>query len=254
MFSVPDGGSRRYGRALEIHSPVIDIRPCQARGALGPPSSRYAVTVLPRGVPPAKPGPEMPRSTFYFDLGSPYAYLAAERLGTVLAEPIEWQPVLLGGLFQLAGRSSWSLGEPRRRAAGMAEVERRARGYGLPPMRWPDPWPSNYLLAMRATTFACAAGLGREFALQAFRSAFQRGEDLGIAENVLRAAEQTGLDREEVQAGAADGQIKRALREATDAAHALGVTGVPTLAIDGECFWGDDRLEEAAARLAEVRP
>jgi 2-hydroxychromene-2-carboxylate isomerase len=194
----------------------------------------------------------MPRTTFYFDLGSPYAYLAAERLNTVLSEPIEWQPVLLGGLFQLTGRSSWALGDHGRRAAGMAEVERRARSRGLPPLRWPDPWPANYLTAMRATTFAQTAGLGREFTLQAFRDAFQRGADLSIAANVLQAAEQAGLDRQGVQAGVADPQIKRALREATDAAHRRGVIGVPTLAIDGECFWGDDRLADAAAHLGKA--
>jgi len=194
----------------------------------------------------------MPRTTFYFDLGSPYAYLAAERLDTLLSEPIEWQPVLLGGLFLLTGRSSWSLGDHGRRAAGMAEVERRARSRGLPAMRWPDPWPANYLTAMRASTFAQTLGLGREFALQAFRNAFQRGADLSIAANVLQAAEQAGLDRQEAQAGVADPQIKRALREATDAAHRRGVIGVPTLAIDGECFWGDDRLKDAAAHLGRA--
>ena len=64
--------------------------------------------------------------TFYFDLGSPYAYLAAERLERLLPEPVRWQPVLLGGLFKLTGRSSWALGDYRRRQSGMAEIERRA--------------------------------------------------------------------------------------------------------------------------------
>lgn len=69
---------------------------------------------------------------FYFDLGSPYAYLACERLHQVLPGPVCWQPVLLGGLFKLNGRSSWALGDYQRRQAGMAEIEHRARGYGLP--------------------------------------------------------------------------------------------------------------------------
>ena len=95
----------------------------------------------------------MPTITLYFDVGSPYAYLAAERLPALLPEPVTWQPVLLGGLFRLTGRSSWALGDYRRRQAGMAEIERRTRRYGLPPMRWPDPWPGDYLQAMRACTF-----------------------------------------------------------------------------------------------------
>ena len=55
----------------------------------------------------------MPRVSFYFDVGSPYAHLAAQRLELVLPEPVHWQPVLLGGLFKLTGRSSWALGDER---------------------------------------------------------------------------------------------------------------------------------------------
>ncbi|HSZ12602.1 MAG TPA: DsbA family protein [Solirubrobacteraceae bacterium] len=189
----------------------------------------------------------MPQTTFYFDLGSPYAYLAAERLGAVLPEPVWWQPLSLGGLFKLNGRSSWALGDHQRRQAGMAEVERRARGYGLAPVRWPDPWPGNYLMAMRAATFAFSAGRGREFTLEAFRDAFARGRDLGVAAHVLAASERAGLDPAEVEAATQDPQVKLALRAATEAAHELGMIGVPTVAVDGELFWGDDRLGDAAA-------
>ncbi|MGA2453435.1 MAG: 2-hydroxychromene-2-carboxylate isomerase [Solirubrobacteraceae bacterium] len=198
------------------------------------------------------PASIMPQVTFYFDLGSPYAYLAAERLTDVLSEPAQWQPLSLGGLFKANGRSSWALDDYQRRQAGSAEVERRARDYGLPPIHWPDPWPGNYLMAMRAATFAFAAGRGHEFTLQAFRDAFARGHDLSIPARVLDAAQDAGLDRAQVEAAAQDPRIKQALREATDAAHALGVIGVPTVAIDGELFWGDDRLEDAAAHLAGV--
>jgi 2-hydroxychromene-2-carboxylate isomerase len=194
----------------------------------------------------------MPRVTFYFDLGSPYAYLAAERLQTQLPEPIEWQPVLLGGLFKLTGRCSWALGDYRRRQAGMAEIERRARSYGLPPLRWPDPWPTDYVVAMRATTLAFKVGRGREFTLQAFEDAFQRGAELSIAEHVFAAGAQAGLDRRDLEAAIQNPEIKQALRSATDAAYELGVIGVPTIAIDDELFWGDDRLEDAAAHLAAV--
>ncbi|MGO9320571.1 MAG: 2-hydroxychromene-2-carboxylate isomerase [Solirubrobacteraceae bacterium] len=187
----------------------------------------------------------MPHVTFYFDLGSPYAYLTAERLATALPEPVRWQPLSLGALFKLTGRSSWALGDYRRRQAGMAEIERRARSYELAPIHWPDPWPGNYLMAMRAATFAFTVGRGREFTLRAFRDAFQRGHDLSIPAHVLDAAEHAGLDRRELEAATQDPQIKQALREATEAAHQLGVIGVPSIAIDGELFWGDDRLEDA---------
>jgi 2-hydroxychromene-2-carboxylate isomerase len=194
----------------------------------------------------------MPAVSFYFDLGSPYAYLAAERLDTALPEPVEWQPVLLGGLFKANGRSSWSLGGDQRREAGMAEVERRAREYGLPAISWPELWPTNYLVAMLACTFAFSVGRGREFTRGAFRNAFQQGWELSDPERVFASAAQAGLDRAELEAAIRDPEIKQALRRATDTAAELGVIGVPTLAVDEQLFWGDDRLEDAAAHLANV--
>ena len=196
----------------------------------------------------------MPPITFYFDVGSPYAYLGAERLDQVLPGPVRWQPVLLGGLFKLTGRSSWALGDYRRRQRGMAEIERRARSYGLPPIVWPDPWPTDYLVAMRVVTYAFAVGRGREFAERAFRNAFARGRDLSIRAHVLAAAREADLDRGEAEAAMHDPKVKRTLREATETAHGLGVFGVPTVAVGDELFWGDDRLEDAAARVLSVGP
>lgn len=186
---------------------------------------------------------------FYFDVGSPFAYLAAERIDELFSGPVTWQPVSLGALFKLTGRSSWALADPRRRQTGMADIECRARRYGLPPMRWPDPWPSHYLMAMRAATYAFEQGRGREFTMQAFRDAFTRGQDLSAAANVLRAAAEAGLDPSAVEAATQDPAIKAALKEATDAAYQRGIFGVPTVAVGHELFWGDDRLEEAAALL-----
>jgi 2-hydroxychromene-2-carboxylate isomerase len=189
---------------------------------------------------------------FYYDLGSPFAYLTAERIGEVFDPEVAWQPVSLGALFKLTGRSSWALGDYRRRQAGMADIERRARRYGLPPMRWPDPWPSHYLMAMRAATYAFTAGRGREFTMQAFRDAFTEGRDLSIPANVLESARRAGLDAAAVEAAVQDPAIKTVLREATGAAHARGVFGVPTLAVGDELFWGDDRLEDAALAAGRV--
>ena len=130
-----------------------------------------------------------PRATFYFDLGSPYAYLAAERVSGLFTEAgleqPEWVPVLLGGLFARFDRGSWS--QTPSRAEGMAEVERRALAYGLPPIQWPDPWPGNMLTAMRVATFAKQTGRTVSFSLAAFRQAFAAGRDLGDPDNVVIA-------------------------------------------------------------------
>ncbi len=192
------------------------------------------------------------RAVFYFDLGSPYAYLSAERISGLFAETgleqPDWQPVLLGALFKRFGRDSWAKGPGREE--GMTEVERRAAAYGLPPLAWPDPWPGNTLFAMRAATFAKQTGRAVSFSLAAFRQAFAAGRDLSEPDNVLIAAAAAELHPRAVLKAAGTEAVKRALREATERAAELGVVGVPSLLVDGEVFWGDDRLEEAVAVVA----
>ena len=185
------------------------------------------------------------RPVFYYDLGSPYAYLAAERLHQVLPEPPVWQPILLGGIWQHTGGGSWSLTD--KRAEGMAEVEARAERYGLPPVRWPEGWPNNTLKAMRAATFAQQAGRAVAFSLAAFRQAFAGGKDLSEVDNVLIAAAACELHPNAVLKGIETQSVKDRLKAATQEAIDRGVQGVPTIAVGDELFWGDDRLEEAAA-------
>jgi len=193
------------------------------------------------------------RPVFYFDLGSPYAYLAAERIARVFddagAEQPEWQPVLLGGLFDRFGRRSWAQGPERE--AGMREVERRAQARGLPPIRWPAPWPGDMLTAMRAATFAKQLGRTVSFSLAAFRQAFAAGRDLSERDNVFIAGASSELHPRAIGAAIDRDAIKLALREATGLAGDLGVVGVPAVVVGGEVFWGDDRLEQAARAAAD---
>ena len=187
------------------------------------------------------------RATFYFDLGSPYAYLTAERVSGLFTdaelEQPEWQPILLGGLFQRFGRDSWGNGPEREE--GIAEVERRAREYGLAPLAWPEPWPGNMLFAMRVATFAKQTGRTVSFALAAFRQQFAAGRDLSEHDNVLIAAAACELHPNAVGKAAGTQAVKDALRTATDEAAERGVIGVPSIAVGDQVFWGDDRLEEA---------
>ena len=189
------------------------------------------------------------RPVLYFDLGSPYGWLALERAADVLGVEPELEPILLGGIFQRRGWGSWALTE--RRAEGIAEVERRAAAYGLPAVAWPPGWPGNMLAAMRAAVWAKGRGRGREFALAAYRLAFVEGADLADLAVLAEAARIAGLAGEgEVATAIQDPAVKAALRDATDAAWEAGVRGVPTVRVGADCFWGDDRLEEAAERLA----
>jgi 2-hydroxychromene-2-carboxylate isomerase len=194
----------------------------------------------------------MSRAHFYFDLGSPYAYLAAERISGLFTEAEleqpEWRPILLGGLFQRFGRDSWANGPGR--AAGLAEVERRTSAYGLAPIVWPEPFPGNTLTAMRVATFAKQTGRTVSFSLAAFRQAFAAGRDLSDPDNVMIAGAACELHPRALLKAVQTQSVKDALREATDEAAALGVEGVPAVVVGERVFWGDDRLEEAVEAAA----
>ncbi len=200
---------------------------------------------------------------FFFGAMSPYSWFAAERIERLLPEA-RWHGVFAGAIFKASGRVSWGLTEDR--IDGMADCESRAAARGLGPIRWPDPWPTNDLLIARAMTFAehrspgPGPGAGandaaaradhtaaKALGLAAMRLAFLEGADLGEEGVVLEAGGRAGLDVEELREALSDAEIKDALRRATDDALALGLFGVPTIAIGGELFWGDDRLDEAAA-------
>ena len=181
---------------------------------------------------------------FSFDLGSPYAYLATERVaaGILGVEPT-FEPVLLGAIFRYRGRGSWAQTEQRER--NLAEVAARARRYGLPPFAWPEGWPGDGLAAMRAATWAAQLGAGVPFALAAYRRAFVDGDALTV-DVLAGAAASIGLPGDELHAAVADPEIKAKLRETTDAAWSVGVRGVPTVRVGDAVFYGDDELERAA--------
>jgi 2-hydroxychromene-2-carboxylate isomerase len=192
------------------------------------------------------------RAVFYYDLGSPYAYLSAERISGLFnqagLEQPEWQPILLGGLFRTFDRGSWALTEAR--AEGIAEIERRAAEQGLPPIVWPDPWPGEMLNAMRVATFAKQTGRTVSFSLAAFRQQFAAGKDLTVPENVMIAAAACELHPRALESAVKTSIVKDALRVATDEAAAAGVFGVPSVRVGEEVFWGDDRLEDAVEAAA----
>ena len=187
-------------------------------------------------------------AVFYYDLGSPYAYLAAERLTQVLPEIPVWQPILLGGIWKETGGRSWAVTDGRE--AGVAEIERRAADYGLMPIRWPEGWPNNTLNAMRVAVWAQQIGRTVAFSLAAFRQAFAGGKDLSDMDYVLMAAAACELHPNAVLKAIETQSVKDRLREVTQEAYERGVRGVPTVAVGDELFWGDDRLEAAAAALA----
>jgi len=185
---------------------------------------------------------------FYLGAMSPYSWLAAERIDRLLPQA-RWRGVLAGVIFAAHGRTSWGLTE--RRAEGLADCEARAQAYGLGAIRWPAQWPTSDLLVARGMLVAERRGSLQRFALEAMRMAFREGADLAEHDVVLEAGRRAQLEPAELEAGLADAQIKQQLRELNDEALAAGVFGVPTVIVGEELFWGDDRLEDAAAAYRE---
>src|SRR4051794_6405265 len=200
---------------------LADAGAIAAANAASPIAVMRTLRLIPAGSQNTPSDSSARQALFFYDLGSPYAWLSAERIDSVFAVPPVWVPVLLGGIFRATGRGSWA--ETDARADGIAEVERRAADRGLPALSWPSPWPNNGLHAMRVA----AALDSREFALSAFRVHFTRGLALSEPENVDLAAREAGFDP------AID---KETLRANTDRALALGVFGVPTVVVGDEVF------------------
>jgi 2-hydroxychromene-2-carboxylate isomerase len=192
------------------------------------------------------------RAVFYYDFSSPYSYLAAERISGLFseagAEQPDWQPISFGHVIQAIGKTPWSMQPDGPNRDDLEEIRRRAAARGLPEVRYPAGWPVvNYSLKpIRAATYAKEAGRVVSFSLAAFRQAFAAGRDLSEIDNVLLAAAACELHPDAVLKGIETKTVKEGLKRATEEAIERGVTGVPTLAIGGELFWGDDRLEEAA--------
>ena len=192
-----------------------------------------------------------PAAAFYFDLASPLAYLAAERVLHELPGPAEWQPVLAR---ELAAAESFEAFRCREEQdIFRAEIERRALGLGLQALRWPDPFPFDSGLAMRVATYAKSIGRAVPFAQAAFRQAFAGGRSLEDLDSVLIAAAACEMHPSAVIRGAELRSVAVALAASTATAARSGVPDVPAIVVGEEVFLGEVAVEEAAARMAGLR-
>jgi 2-hydroxychromene-2-carboxylate isomerase len=151
-----------------------------------------------------------------------------------------WQPVLASGLAGgLAGSDA---------AVDRSAVEAAAAAQGLPPPRWPEPWPFDSELAMLAATFAKQTGRAVAFSLAAMRQAFAGARDLSVPDNVLIAAAACELHPRAVLKAVETAAVRNALREATAAAAEDGVRELPAVVVDGRVFAGPSAVEDAVGR------
>jgi 2-hydroxychromene-2-carboxylate isomerase len=189
-------------------------------------------------------------AAFYFDLASPLAYLAAERILHELPGPAEWRPVLASELP--AGERSTTWRCESEREAFREDVARRAAQLSLQPLRWPEPFPFYSALAMRAATYAKSIGRAVPFAQAAFRQAFAGGRDLSQLDNVLIAAAACEMHPAAVTRGAELGSVAAQLATATSDAANLGIIDIPAIVVAGDVFTGERAVEQAAVRMLEL--
>jgi 2-hydroxychromene-2-carboxylate isomerase len=187
---------------------------------------------------------------FYFDLGSPECYLAAERILHTLPGPCEWRPVLAADLPGGGGPGPWRCAEERE--IELAEIERTAARRGLQPVRWPDELPFDSAFAMRVATYARQIGRAVAFSLAAFRQAYAGGRSLAEPDNVLVAASACEMHPKAILRAVELRSVRDELSATTAQALQDGVTSVPAVCIAGAVFHGDAALETAAAALSRT--
>jgi 2-hydroxychromene-2-carboxylate isomerase len=185
---------------------------------------------------------------FWFDLASPYSALAALRIAAVAPGlEVRWQPFLLGPIFQAQGWSDSPFNlYPAKGRWMWRDVPRRAARLGLA-FHQPSRFPRHSVLANRVALVALREGWGEDCVRAMYRAEF--ADDADIADPPVMAGIVSGIGRDGPAAvGRAQSQpIKDALRASTEEAARLGIFGAPTFLVDGELFWGDDRLEDAVA-------
>jgi 2-hydroxychromene-2-carboxylate isomerase len=184
---------------------------------------------------------------FFFDLGSPAAYVAAERALRVLPG-VEWVPVLACDVPGAETYAAFRCAEEHDIA--LAEIERAARSHALQALRWPDPFPFDSRFAMRVATYAKQIGRTVPFALAAFRQAYAGGRSLAEPDNVVIAAAACEMHPAAVLKAVELRGVRDALDAATARAVALGVCDVPAVWTGEHVFHGHAGLERAADAMA----
>jgi 2-hydroxychromene-2-carboxylate isomerase len=184
-------------------------------------------------------------AVFYYDFNSPYAYLAVERIDDLIPGA-DWTPFAFPILLGHHGRLEQAMA--RDTGPVVAEVAGRLADRGMPPLVPPPSWPveSWSLEPLRAALVADEHGRLREFTRAAYRRSFAEGRLLDL-DTLLQAGRDAGVPPDALSEGIHRPDIKARLKANGEQALARGVRGIPTVAVGDELFWGDDRLEEAAA-------
>ena len=184
---------------------------------------------------------------FYFDFSSPYGYFASTRIDDLAGHygrTVKWRPMLLGAAFKVSGQKAL-LEVPLKSDYARHDFVRFGRLLGVK-FRLPDPFPFAAIAPSRAFYWLDARdpALAKRFAKAVFRQSYVAGVDVSGIDFVCDLAAGMGVPRDELKAALASPEVKETLRKEVEAAVAKGVFGSPYIVIDGEPFWGADRLAQ----------
>jgi 2-hydroxychromene-2-carboxylate isomerase len=188
-----------------------------------------------------------PTLDFWFDFASTYSFLSAKRIGPLAAAAgvtVNWQPFLLGPIFQAQG---WNTSPfhvyPAKGRHMVRDIQRIAAERNLT-FKLPVPWPANSVKAARLALAAETPGDAAVVGLAIFEAAFERGEAIDDDAVLQQLLSNLGHDSARLFERSNDQEVKDRLRANTAEASKIGIFGAPTFVLqDGELFWGDDRLE-----------
>ena len=184
---------------------------------------------------------------FYFDFSSPYGYLASERIDAIAARhgrDVAWRPYLMGVAMKVTG-SSPVVDRPMLGAYSKRDMERSARRLEVP-FKFPEPFPIPTVAACRAVYWMEQAdeSAARPLAQALYRTYFVDGRNISEPDVVADVAADSGTGRDALLAGIQEPAIKERLKEVTNDAVERGIFGSPFFMVDGEPFWGHDRMDE----------
>jgi 2-hydroxychromene-2-carboxylate isomerase len=191
---------------------------------------------------------------FYFDFSSPYGYLASRRIDALASShgrKVTWRPILLGVAFKATGGAPLP-SIPIKGAYAMRDFLRSARFHGIA-YRQPTTFPVSTISAVRAFYWLQDRDPAKavELAKMLYNAYFTEDVDISKPENVASIAGKLGVRAEDLAAALQDQSVKDRTKKEVDAAIAHGVFGSPYVVVDGEPFWGMDRLDQVERWLAK---
>ena len=196
---------------------------------------------------------------FFFDCSSPWTYLAFHNiqiLAAELQEPIQWRPILVGGIFNSINPSVYAMREnpvPAKQAYMLKDLQDWSREAGLKIVMPPRIFPVNSVKAMRGCIWLAPQGKLPAFAAAVFEAYWAREEDISQDAVLLAMCQQLGIDGAAFLAGIGQATIKEQLKANTEEVIARGGFGSPTIFVGDDMYFGNDRLSLVRRALLRQR-